>query len=245
MKTPLGCVAAVLLCTSARLVGEGPVPPEAPKLRLPAGSTPLRYAAELWIDPSKETFKGRIRDSDFFERGVRHALAEREGAHDRSRRRPSRRRDAKDAIPAEASAEGKDYVRIHFQRNLSPGDYDVDARLHGPRRVKDTEGVFRQKEGGDWYVFTPVRGDRRAPRVPVLRRALVQDALAAHAPRAEGRDRRLEHARRRPRRRAGRRPEVRRFAPTKPLPSYLVAFAVGPFEVVDAGTAGRNRSRSA
>ena len=30
------------------------------------------------------------------------------------------------------------------------------------------------------------------------------------------------------------------FAETKPLPSYLVAFAVGPFEVVDAGKAGAN-----
>src|SRR5262249_52231008 len=30
------------------------------------------------------------------------------------------------------------------------------------------------------------------------------------------------------------------FAPTKPLPSYLIAFAVGPFEVVDGGKAGRN-----
>jgi cytosol alanyl aminopeptidase len=30
------------------------------------------------------------------------------------------------------------------------------------------------------------------------------------------------------------------FMETKPLPSYLVAFAVGPFEVVDAGKAGRN-----
>ncbi|HXU82465.1 MAG TPA: M1 family aminopeptidase, partial [Polyangia bacterium] len=29
------------------------------------------------------------------------------------------------------------------------------------------------------------------------------------------------------------------FAQTRPLPSYLVAFAVGPFEIVDAGKAGR------
>jgi len=29
------------------------------------------------------------------------------------------------------------------------------------------------------------------------------------------------------------------FAPTRPLPSYLVAFAVGPFEVVDLGKGGR------
>jgi alanyl aminopeptidase len=31
------------------------------------------------------------------------------------------------------------------------------------------------------------------------------------------------------------------FAKTQPLPPYLVAFAVGPFDVVDGGTAGRNR----
>ena len=30
------------------------------------------------------------------------------------------------------------------------------------------------------------------------------------------------------------------FGETKPLPSYLVAFAVGPWEFVDAGTAGKN-----
>ena len=31
-----------------------------------------------------------------------------------------------------------------------------------------------------------------------------------------------------------------RFAATKPLPSYLVAFVVGPYELVDAGRAGAN-----
>ena len=33
-----------------------------------------------------------------------------------------------------------------------------------------------------------------------------------------------------------------RFAETKPLPSYLVAFAVGPFDIVDAG---KTRARRA
>src|SRR5438094_389538 len=33
------------------------------------------------------------------------------------------------------------------------------------------------------------------------------------------------------------------FAPTKPLPSYLAALAVGPFEVVDGGTAGAKKTR--
>jgi alanyl aminopeptidase len=34
-----------------------------------------------------------------------------------------------------------------------------------------------------------------------------------------------------------------RFATSKPLPTYLLAFGVGPFDVVDAGTAGRNKTK--
>lgn len=33
-----------------------------------------------------------------------------------------------------------------------------------------------------------------------------------------------------------------RFAPPPPLPSYLVAVAAGPFDVVDVGPAGRNKT---
>lgn len=36
--------------------------------------------------------------------------------------------------------------------------------------------------------------------------------------------------------------KVVRFAQTRPLPSYLVAFAVGPFDLVDAGKAGRGHT---
>ena len=34
-----------------------------------------------------------------------------------------------------------------------------------------------------------------------------------------------------------------RFTETKPLPSYLIAFGVGPLEFVDAGTAGADTCR--
>ena len=36
--------------------------------------------------------------------------------------------------------------------------------------------------------------------------------------------------------------KVVRFAETRPLPSYLVAFAVGPFEIVDAGRSAKRKS---
>src|SRR5450756_3033543 len=51
--------AAFFLSTLAASLAaaEAPAPP---KLRLPAGTAPTRYAAELWIDASKEKFEGKI-----------------------------------------------------------------------------------------------------------------------------------------------------------------------------------------
>src|SRR5438309_2028161 len=34
--------------------------PPVPTLRLPAGATPIRYRAELTVDPSKDSFEGEI-----------------------------------------------------------------------------------------------------------------------------------------------------------------------------------------
>ncbi len=147
--------AAVLLCVCAsfRLLGEAPAAPEAPKVRLPAGAVPLGYTAELWIDPSQETFRGRIQirislkgESDTLWLNGKELTVESVSALAAD--------GAKDAVAAEASAAGTDFVRIHFQRNLPPGEYAVTLAYKGRLELKDTEGLFRQREGDDWYVFS-------------------------------------------------------------------------------------------
>ncbi len=213
--------------------------PPAPKLRLPAGAAPTRYAAELWIDPSKETFKGKMEirislkgESDTLWLNGKELTIEAASAVAAA--------GAKDAIPAEASAEGADHVRIHFQRNLPAGEYDVTLAYTGRVEAKDTEGIFRQKDGGDWYAFSQFEAiyarrafpcfdepSFKAPwqltiHVPKGAIAVSNTPIASESAEAEGWRKFV-------------------FAPTKPLPSYLVAFGVGPFEIVPAGTAGRNR----
>jgi alanyl aminopeptidase len=218
----------------------GAAQPQAPPtLRLPAGVAPVRYAAELWVDPAKDAFEGKIEirislkgESDTLwlngkELTIESASAVAAGG--------------KEAIAAEGSAVGGDYVRIHFQRNLSPGVYDVTLAYRGRVESRDTEGVFRQKDGADWYAFTQFEAIYARRAFPCFDEPSFKTPwqLTIHAPKgaiavsntpvtAERSDG------------DGARTFV--FAETKPLPSYLVAFGVGPFDVVNAGTAGLNRT---
>ena len=104
--------------------------------------------------------------------------------------------------------------------------------------LEEAFGVFSQREAGDDYIVTQFEATdaRRAfpcvddPQhklpwtltldVPDTDQAFTNTPPATSA---------VEHGRR-----------VVEFATTQPLPSYLIAFAAGPYEAVDAGTAGRN-----
>ena len=105
----------------------------------------------------------------------------------------------------------------------------------------ETQGVFRQHEGDDWYLFTefePLDARRAFPsfdqpdaKIPWTVTLHVPDGDNAfgNAPIVDTTDD------------PGPLKTVR-FAETEPLPTYLVAVAVGPFEVVDAGTVGRKHT---
>ena len=230
-------VSAFLLSTLAAplFAADAPAPP---KLRLPAGVAPVRYAAELWIDPAKERFDGKIQ--------IEISLKEERGtvwlnAKELDVRTASARPAAGgEAVPGAAAAAGSDFVGLTFQRNLSPGPWTLVLEYAGRIESKDTEGLFRQKEGADWYAFshfeaiyarrvfpcfdepsfkTPWQLTIHAPKGAL---AVSNTPVVSEAPEAEGWRKFV-------------------FAPTKPLPSYLVAFGVGPFEIVPAGTAGRNK----
>ncbi len=227
---------SAVLGFSALVHAESPAPP---KLRLPAGAAPVRYAAELWIDPAKESFEGKIAIEislkvetgavwlNAKELDVKSASAHPVGGGE--------------AVPAAAAASGSNYVGLTFQRSLSPGLWQIDLRYSGRIESKDTEGMFRQKEGADWYAFshfeaiyarrvfpcfdepsykTPWQLTIHAPKGAI---AVANTPVVSEAADADG----------------GRKFV---FGETKPLPSYLVAFGVGPFDVVNAGVAGRNKT---
>ena len=228
---------AILLFALACATTGAAQPPAPPTLRLPAGVAPTGYAAELWIDPAKETFEGKIE--------IRISSKEETGtvwlnARELDVRTAAARRDGgKEAIPATPAVAGSDYVSLTFRRNLSPGPWTLSLEYAGRIESKDTEGVFREREGDDWYVFSDFEATNARRAFPCFDEPSFKAPwqLTIHAPKgaiavsntpvaseATGADGRTFV-----------------FAPTKPLPSYVVAFGVGPFDVVDAGTAGRNK----
>jgi alanyl aminopeptidase len=231
--------AAVSLSALAFGVPVHAADPQPPTLRLPAGAVPTRYAAELWIDPSKDTFKGKVEiriswkgESDTLWLNGKELTIEAASA--------AAAAGPRDAIPAEASAEGKEFIRLHFQRELPAGEYDVALAYSGRIESKGAEGIFREKEADDWYAFSQFEAIDARRAFPCFDEPSFKTPwqLTIHAPKGaiavSNTPVASEAARE-----DGWRTFV--FAPTKPLPSYLVAFGVGPFDVVKAGTAGRNK----
>jgi aminopeptidase N len=201
-----------------------------PRGQLPATVTPQRYRMTFEIDPAQPEFTGvteiALKIAETTRRiwlhgnglAVTEATLEVDGQP-----RPARytqvdptfgvaRVELDEDIPA-----GPATLRIRYRATLNTG----------------AEGLFREQVGGDWYVFSqmePIDGRRAFPGfdeprfkapfevtviTPEVNKVIANAPLASMTPQDDGR---MKHV----------------FAPTMPLPTYLIALAVGPFEIVGA-----------
>jgi alanyl aminopeptidase len=131
-------------------------------------------------------------------------------------------------------------VALRFPRPLPAGPLTLALAFQGTQFTQEDSGIFRQQSGGDWYAFTQFEQTdaRRAfpcvdepsakipwevtLRVPVGLTAVSNTPMVSETAAGEG----LKEV---------------RFRRTRPLPSYLVAFGVGPFEMTEARPAGKKR----
>jgi alanyl aminopeptidase len=143
-------------------------------------------------------------------------------------------------VPAEPVIGDDQRVALRFPRALPAGPLTLVLAFRGEISARESRGVFRRQSGGEWYAFThfePTSARRVFPcvdepsakipwtvtlHVPAGLRAFSNAPLLSQAPEAEGM-------------------EAVQFAQTRPIPSYLVAFGVGAFEVLDARPAGSKR----
>ena len=208
-----------------------------PKLRLSEVQqiVPEGYRAELTLDPDQLQFSGavqiRIRVNqpaktiwlNASEIKVQDATVSAGGR----------------TFTAKAQAEGTDFLALQFESPVPVGAAEIRIRYAGRVRHPDTSGIFQAEDGGNHYLLTQFEEtdardafpcfDEPAYKVPwqlTLRIPASQTAISNTPPSSEAME-------------GGLRKIV--FKETKPLPSYLIAFAVGPWEFVDAGVAGRNR----
>jgi alanyl aminopeptidase len=208
-----------------------------PALRLGAAVEPVQYTAEITIVPAQDTFEGavdialNVRESapliwlNATELTIREASLK---AGDRT-------------LAARVVEGGKDFAGFAFDQPVPAGEAVLHIAYSGKISARTSEGVFRNRVAGEWYAFTQFEAidarrafpcfDEPSFKVPwqltlhVKREhmALSNTAALSETDEPEGM-------------------KAVRFGRTRPLPSYLVAFAVGPFDAVDAGRVGAKRT---
>lgn len=207
---------------------------QAPTLRLPDTVSPTSYRAELTLDPAKPDFNGIVVIQVNVKQPAKTIWL---NANNIKVEAASFKAQGKELTP-KAEPVGDDFLGLHFDSQVPAGPAEITLRYTGKVRQQDSSGVFHMQDNGNDYLFTQFEQtdaraafpcfDEPAYKVPwqltltiPKSDSAVSNTLSAE-PRIEG-DR-----------------AIYKFRETKPLPSYLVAFAVGPFDYVPAGTAGRN-----
>ena len=236
MTTILRFLAALAVASSAS-AQELRTPPA---FRLGDVAAPISYEARLEIDPRESEFAGEIRIAFRFNRATPVVWLNATNLRIESAVfEQGERRIAVEVLPG-----GEDFLGFEAKGEpFAAGDAVATLRYRGVFEGATSRGLFRQPERGDWYLisqFEALSARRAFPcfdepgwktpwRLTIDAPATEQvvsntpELSAADVPQRAGWKR---HA----------------FKETRPLPSYLVALAVGPFDVVDGGTAGANRT---
>ncbi|WP_275975705.1 M1 family metallopeptidase [Geothrix terrae] len=229
LKTIVGTV----LCAMGVALWSGEATP--PTLRLPASVRPLRGRLELTIVPSREAFTGTAT----YDLAVSEPTATLWINATGLKLQRVELAAGGASQTATVTPGNEDVVGLRFAAPVAPGPARLTLAWEGALDSTRSQGLYRVKEGDDWYAYTffePIDARRAFPcfdepgfKIPwTLVLHVPQDQVGlANAPATEetaepGGMKRIV------------------FAESRPLPSYLVALVVGPFEVIPAGTAGHH-----
>jgi len=194
-----------------------------PTLRLPKTFAPSGYTATLAIDPARVGFDGVI--------AITGEVKERTPViwlhgKDLTIKKASSPQGAVTITPR-----GDDLLEVRGA--FEPGALQLDIEYAGKLDTLNTAGAFKQTVNGAPYVYTQFEAlyarrvfpcvDEPDSKVPWQLTLDVPKRVVAVSNTPVVRESDVA---------SGHRYE---FAKTKPLPSYLVAFGIGPFDIVDAG----------
>ncbi len=227
-----GALCAFLFASSAAHAAD-PVPPE---FRLGDAAAPIDYAVRLAIDPNDTRFAGEIRIHLRFSRATPVLWLDATGLDIDS----ARIEQGEKAVAVRVVPGGEDFVGFEAtEAPFAAGEAVALIRFRGALEPLATRGLFREQEAGKWYVlsqFEAIDARRAFPcfdepqwktpwtltiDAPGSERVVsnTAEASAADVPDRAGWKRHL-------------------FAETKPLPATSSSLGVGPFDIVEGGTAG-------
>jgi cytosol alanyl aminopeptidase len=203
---------------------------EAPRFRLGDSVRPEHYQVVLTLSPAEETFSGTV--------DIQVNIRQAQPVIWLNATNLIVQRATVNSTAARPVKEGDDFLGLTMEQPVGPGPARIHIEYQGRISQKSSDGLFLNKQGSDRYIFSqfePTSARLAFPcfdepgfktpwqltlRVPNDDRAFSNTPILSETSGADG-------------------TKTIEFKETKPLPSYLVALAVGPLETVDAGTAGR------
>jgi len=223
-------VACVLATTVPAAAGTAAAD-EVPAGKLPADATPRHYSLHFTVDPHADRFSGETRIRVQLAAPANHVWLHSEHLDIAKATVTAANGETRLATAIPHADSG--VLEVRFERTLPAGDIDVAFEYTAPFNAT-LEGAYKVKVGDDAYIITqmePISARYAFPgfdeprfktpfditlTVPTDDVAVANTRQLDAKPSADGKWKTLT------------------FATTKPLPTYLVAFAVGPWDVVDA-----------
>lgn len=229
LKKLLWAVAALAGVAATSVWADALKAGDAPLGQLPDTVTPKAYQIDLTIDPAKDDFSGHVSI-----RATLNAAADHVWLHG------ERMKVAKTTVTlADGQRIAGEYVAIadtgvagvRFNRTLPAQDITIEFDYQAPFN-RTLNGLYLVEDGGERYAFTQMEShyarkafpsfDEPRFKVPFTVSLTVRNAHAAIANTPVVAEKDLGNGWKR-----------LSFAPTKPLPTYLLAWAVGNLDVVD------------
>lgn len=223
MPRTVAGVAALLSLISMTYAFASPMPTG----RLPDNVRPTAYRLDLTVDPSAARFSGHAEIDAVLAQPATAIFLHGKGL---TMTKASVVSGAKTHAASYSEVDSTGVARLDFPHKIPAGKVTLKFEYSGGFR--DTaEGLFHARVGGDWYAWTqmePIDARRMFPGFdePGFKTPFTVNVTAPAGAKV------LANA-----------PEVaitasgslvvHHFAPTKPLPTYLVAIGVGPFDVVE------------
>ncbi len=230
---------AVLLLPIPLAIAQAPSPDlQPPEFRLPAGAAPTQYKVDLTLAPDKDTFAGVIEISVKFAQATTvlwlnaQNLTIQEAVLDYGGRK----------MNAKVLPQKDDFVGFAFDHAVEPGEATLRISYEGQVSRKDMEGIFQRKDGDHWYVYTQFENIAARKAFPCFDEPgfKVPWQLTLHVPKEFGA---YSNTPMTSEADGPKGTKTVKFAQTKPLPSYLVTLAVGPFDVLNGRDAGTNKTK--
>lgn len=252
MKSPLPrCLVALLLLALAGCE-PGVQPPgltqevtaqtasEAPSGRLPEGVKPLAYRLDLMLDPRRNDFSGRVGIDIELDRP-----AEQIWLHGNSLRVASAVAVLPNGIEIPARYEqvlDSGVSRVAFAERLPAGAFRLEIRYEADFDRK-LAGLFKVEERGDAYVLAKSESIQARKYLPGFDEPGFKATFDIRLTIPEGYQAigNTPELNREP---AGNGMEMLTFAPTRPMPTYLLSLSVGPFDVIERAAIPPNEYRS-